>query len=90
MARRKRHSRSSRKSVSSSRKVIASKDKMKMILWNLVLSVILSIISAVLYKVVSNELLKNFFAMLGLIFGLVALAFLIIYAIFVVLRILKK
>ncbi len=90
MARRKRHSRNSRRSVRSSRKVIASKDKMKMILWNLVLSVVLSIVSAVLYRVVLNTLLKNFFWMLELIFGLVALAFLLIYAIFVVLRILKK
>ncbi len=84
MAKRRRSSRSS------GRKVVASKDKMKMILWNLILSVVLSIISAVLYRVVSNELLKNFFWMLELIFGLVALAFLLVYVIFVVLRILKK
>jgi len=90
MARRKRHSRSSRRGVSSSRKVVASKNKMKMILWNFILSVVLSIVSAVLFYAVSNDFLKNFFEMLGIIFGLVALAFLLIYIIFVVLRILKK
>ncbi|MEK6760608.1 MAG: hypothetical protein AABX93_01655 [Nanoarchaeota archaeon] len=81
-----RHSRSRSKGYGSS----SSQKKVGMILGNLVLSAILFIASIGLYYLISNEVLRNFFWMLGLIFGFVALAFLLVYIIFVVKKILKK
>ena len=61
-----------------------------MVLGNLVLSAVLFIISLGLYFVTSNEVLTNFFGILAIISGSVGLAFLIIYAVFLVLKIMKK
>ncbi|MEK6842500.1 MAG: hypothetical protein AABX84_01685 [Nanoarchaeota archaeon] len=75
---------------SSARKVIASKRKVSLVISNLALSVVLALISWFLYVVISNEVLRNFFWMLGLIFGFVGLAFLIIFLVLLVLRLMKK
>ena len=84
-----RHSkRKSRSSVSS--RGSSSQKKVSMILGNLILSAILFAVSVGLYYLLSNEVLRNFFWMLGLIFGFVGIAFLMVYVIFVVKKILKK
>ena len=86
----KRRRGSRRNSRSSGRKVIASKRKFGLVLSNLILSAILALISWFLYVVTSNEVLRNFFWMLGVIFGFVGLAFLIILAVLFVLKLMKK
>jgi len=83
-------SRRSSRGKSSGRKVISSSKKIGMILGNLALSAILFVISLGLYFVTSNEVLNNFFGILAIIFGSIGLAFLIIYAVFLVLKIMKK
>ena len=83
-----RHSRSKKRNVKSSR--IGSQKKVGMILGNLILSLILFAVSIGLYYFISNEVLKSFFWMLALIFGFVGLAFLMVYVIFMVLKVLKK
>ncbi|MBI2042785.1 hypothetical protein HYT25_00145 [Candidatus Pacearchaeota archaeon] len=86
----KRQRGSRRGSRSSGRKVIASKRKFGLVVSNLILSAILALISWFLYVVTSNEVLRNFFWMLGVIFGFVGLAFLIILAVLFVLKLMKK
>lgn len=92
MAKKRKSSRrtSHRNSRSSGKKLIASKRKFGLVLSNLILSVVLALISWVLYGITSNEVLSNFFWMLGLIFGFVGLAFLIIFVILLVLKLMKK
>ena len=87
----KKRSRSSRysKSRTASRSA-APKKRTGLVLGNLIVSVILFVASVVLYYVVSNDVLKNFFWMLAMIFGFVGLAFLIIYIVLLVMKILKK
>ena len=82
--------RSHKSSRHSGKRVIASKRKFGLVLSNLILSAVLALISWVLYGVTSNEVLRNFFWMLGLIFGFVGLAFLIIFAVLLVLKVMKK
>ena len=73
-----------------SNKVIASKRKLNLVIGNLILSVILLVLFIGMYYVTSNEVLRNFFWMLSMIFGFVGLAFFIIWLVLIFLRILKK
>ena len=82
--------RSSSSRRNSGRKVIASSRKIGMVLKNLILSAVLFLISLGLYFATSNEILTNFFGILAIISGSAGLAFLIIYAVFLVLKIMKK
>ena len=86
---RKSYSRSPRKVKSSSRSS-SSKRKVGIILGNLILSVVLLAVSMGLYYVVSDEVLKNLFWMLSLIFGFVGLAFFITYLVFFFSRVMRK
>lgn len=86
---RKSYSGSSRKVKSSSRSS-SSKRKVGIILGNLILSVVLLAVSMGLYYVVSDEVLKNLFWMLSLIFGFVGLAFFITYLVFFFSRVMRK
>ena len=92
MARKKsrRGPKSSDKKRGSGRKVVASSRKMGMILGNLILSAVLFLVSLGLYLVTENEILMNFFGILAIIFGSIGLAFLIVYSVFLVLKIMKK
>ena len=77
-----------------SRKPVAKKSpresKFRMVVRNLILFAVLFIISYMLFSVAGQEIYINLFFMLSLIFGFVALAFLIAFLIFLFLRILKK
>ena len=86
----KRRKSSRRSSRSSGKKVIASKRKFGLVVSNLILSAILALVSWFLYVITSNEVLRNFFWMLGTIFGFVGLAFFIIFAVLLVLKLMKK
>ena len=85
---RSRSSRSSRNKISS--RGAGPKKRTGLVLGNLVVSLILFVASVVLYYIVSNEVLKNFFWMLAMIFGFVGLAFLIIYIVLIVMKIMKR
>ena len=86
----KRRKSSRRSSRSSGKKVIASKRKFGLVVSNLILSAILALVSWFLYVITSNEVLRNFFWMLGTIFGFVGLAFFIIFVVLLVLKLMKK
>ena len=77
-----------------SRKPVAKKrpseSKFRMVVRNLILFAVLFIISYMLFSVAGQEIYINLFFMLSLIFGFVALAFLIAFLIFLFRRILKK
>ena len=70
--------------------VRASSRKINLALRNLILFVIISFISFILYKVSSNEVLLNFFNLLYIVAGFIALAFLIVLLILVLLRAMGK
>ena len=71
-------------------KNIDSPKKIKVARNSLVFFAVLSIISWILYSVTNVTIYENLFFLLAMIFGFVALAFLIAFLIFIVLRISKK
>ena len=72
------------------RLVRSSQRKINLVLKNLILFVILAILSVVLYSASGNELYSSLFLLLSILFGFVAVAFLIILLIFVFMRTMKK
>ena len=66
------------------------KQKINLVLKNLVLFTILALASFLLYFVSSDELLVNLFALLSIVLGFVAGAFLIILLVFFFMRMMKK
>jgi len=85
--------RASRRTGRSSRNLerkITSRKKFGLVISNLILSAVLTLISWLFYAITTNEVLKNFFWMLGLIFGFVGLAFFIILLILLVMKTIKK
>ena len=77
---------------SSSKKVVRSNiRKISLVSKNLITFVILFVVSLVLYSASSsNSIYENLFAILTMIFGFVSLAFLIVFLIFVFMKMLKK
>lgn len=73
-----------------SKPVRATPRKIKFVLRNLILFIVLSIISYLLYTVSSDVVLKPFFYFLTMILGVIALAFLISLLVFLVLRSMRK
>jgi polyferredoxin len=86
----KKRVRKKRTKKSVKRVVRSSKRKINLAFKNLVLFVVLSFITFLLYNFLSNDLLVNLFLLLAIIFGFVAVAFLIVLLVFLVLRIMKK
>lgn len=72
------------------RRVIFNKKKINLILKNLVLFVIISLVSFVLYSVSNNEMFRNLFSLLAIIFGCVTVAFLIVFLVFLFSKMMKK
>jgi len=70
-----------KKPISKTKKIVASKRKIRLVLINLILFVILSVLSFGLKYIFNDEILVNFFWMVSLITGFVAVAFLIVYLI---------
>jgi len=66
------------------------KDRVNLAWKNFLLFLIISIISFVLYTFSSNELLKNFFGVLLIIFGFLTFALLISFIVLLILRAPKK
>jgi Na+/proline symporter len=72
------------------KRVRATPSRIKLVLRNLILFVILSLISYLLYIVFDNVIYETFFYFLTMILGFIALAFLISLVVFLVLRALRK
>jgi len=72
------------------RMVRASKRKINLTLRNLFLFVVMSLIFLALYSILDNELFKNLFSLLAMIFGFIAVAFLIVLLVFLILKSMKK
>ena len=68
----------------------SDKQKINLVLKNLMLFAILALASFLLYSVSSNELLVNLFSLLTIVLGFVAGAFLIILLVFFFMRLMKK
>jgi len=78
-------------SAGKSKKLVrASQRKISLIFKNLILFTILFLLSFLSYNFLSNELYVNLFFLLTIIFGFIALAFLIVLLIFLILRIMNK
>lgn len=72
------------------KKVRASKQKINLVLKNLILFAILSLASFLLYRVSSDELLVNLFSLLAIVLGFVAGAFFIVLLVFFFMRMMNK
>jgi len=92
MAKKKRAQRGTKRKVS--KKVAFKgadlKKKITIVLNNLLFSVALFLVSLVLFRFLQNEILVNIFQGMSLIFGSVAVAFLIVLAVLFILKIAKK
>lgn len=76
---------------SPSKKLIRSTQrKVSLVLKNLILFIILFVVSLVLYAGASIEIYVNLFGILSIIFGFLALTFLIVFLIFVFMKVFKK
>ena len=72
------------------RMVRASKRKITLVLKNLILFIVLGLISFLLYSVSEKESLQNFFGILAIVLGFIALAFLLVLLILLFMRAFKK
>ena len=79
-------SRKVRRSANKSKRASYKKNKVRLVLKNLFLFIVLFVLSLVLYNVSSNELLSNLFWILALITRFVSVAFLIAWLVLIVLR----
>ena len=76
--------------VNLSKNVYVNKNKINLILSRLIFFVGLSLASFVLSFFLSNEMFKNLFLMLTIIFGFISAGLLIVFLIFLILKLLRK
>jgi len=67
-----------------------SQNKIKIVLRNLIVFVVLTIISMLLYEISTEEIYVNLFWLLSVLFGFVAIALLIALLAILFIRVLKK
>jgi len=79
-----------KKITKSVKEPVRLKDRIGLAWKNFLLFLIISIISFVLYTFSSNDLLKNFFGVLLIIFGFLTFALLISFIVLLILRAPKK
>ena len=79
-----------KKRVVAKKTVKSLKDRISLAWKNIILFLIIFIVSFILYTFSSNDLLKNFFGVLSIIFGFLTFAFLIAFIVLVILRASKK
>jgi len=72
------------------KKVRATKRKFRLVAKNLILFIILSLLSFLLYNVSSDQMYRDFFSLLTWILGFIAVAFFIVLLILFFLKVLKK
>jgi hypothetical protein len=71
-------------------KSLDPKNKIKLVVNNLLFFVALCLVSLVLYRFVKNIILMNLFSVMAMIFGFVAVAFLIALLVLLIRRMMKK
>jgi len=76
--------------IAKPKKVRATKRKIILVLTRLIFFAGLSLVSFVLYLLMSNTMLKNLFSLLAMIFGFVSVGLLIVLLIFLILKALRK
>ena len=69
---------------------VSKSDKVKISFINLVTFVLLSLVFYALYGFTENLFLQNFFYLLSIILGFIALAFLILWLVFLLIKSMKK
>lgn len=74
----------------STKMVRASKRKINLVLKNLILFTGLALISFLIYYFLGEGLLKNLLSFSAMISGFIALAFLIVFLVFYIMKLLKK
>tara|TARA_B100001971_G_C18220450_1_gene556769 strand:+ start:143 stop:457 length:315 start_codon:yes stop_codon:yes gene_type:complete len=79
-----------KKSINKTKKVVASKRKVRLVSRNLILFAVLSVLFFGLKYVFNDEILVDFFWMVSLVTGFVAVAFLIVYLILLFMKGFKK
>ena len=96
MAKKKRGRKASKKTKTIRKKtakrglVRSTKRKINLVLKNLILFAVLAFVSFCLYTFLNNELFRNLFSLLAMIFGFIGLAFLIVFLALLILRLMKK
>lgn len=93
MARKKRVKRIVRKKVrrvKSRAQKFNVKNKIALVVNNLLLFIALSLVSLVLYRYIQNEFLVNLFQVMAIIFGFIAIGFLIAFIILAVMKLVSK
>jgi len=86
----KRAKRANRKSVRKSSPIAGNKRKISVLLNNLLLFIALSLVSLVLTKFSTNIFFVNLFSVLTIVFGFIAVAFLIVFLVLLLVRAFKK
>ena len=66
------------------------KKDINLIINNLLLFVALSLVSFVLYRFLTNDLLKNLFQVMAMVFGFVSVAFLITFLVLIIIKFISK
>jgi hypothetical protein len=79
-----------RKSQSKSIIIGNIKKNISLILNNLLLFIALALVSFVLYRFLTNDLLKNLFQVMSMVFGFVSVAFLISLLVLVIIKFASK
>ncbi len=93
MARKKRAKRVVRKKVrrvKSRTPKFNVKNKISLVVNNLLLFIALSLVSLVLYRYIQNEFLVNLFQVMAIIFGFIAVGFLITFIILAIMKMVSK
>ena len=79
-----------RKSARKSSQLVGKKRKISVLLNNLLLFIALSLVSLVLTNFSSNDFFINLFSVLAIVFGFIAVAFLIVFLVLLLVKALKK
>ena len=82
--------RSSHRNLKHRFKSLDSKNKVKLVVNNLLFFVALSLVALVLYRFVKNIILMNLFSVMAMIFGFVAVAFFIALLVLLIKKAMKK
>jgi len=72
------------------RKIRATRTRINLVVKNLILFIVLTLISYILYAVSTNELFDSFFYLLSMILGFVSLAFLISLLVLLILKAMRR
>lgn len=66
------------------------KNKMRLVISNLLLFIALSLVSFILYQLVQNDFLNNLFFVIALIFGFIGVGFLIAFLVLTIMKLISK